>query len=257
MYINELSYEDKNELWDYIGKNKTDFFFEIREFTTNFAKTRFYLAKEGNQKIGLMCYNQAGTLRLFGSIDTVKEFFSLIDFTPKYLSVPIEFESFLPSFIKSEKRRLNMLRLVKQKSDVQLNSKISVVNLEKKQMQEALEVFQAAEPEDWLSSEAEKLPFDEINQWYGIQKTGKFVSICWNEIYPHGGHIAFIATHPHHQRRGFASTLIKYSLAETFKQSEFAIIHVRKDNFPALTAYRKLGYLDHMNYLVLCDPKLL
>ena len=255
MKILELSDKNKNELWEYIGENQEDFFFEIREFTTAFNKTRFWFAKEGDQIVGLVCYNKAGTLRIFGSKEIVKQFLAKIDFVPSYLSVPIDSQIFLPNFIKGEERRLDMFRLTIKKKNIELSCQ-SIINLEKKDMQEALEVFQAAEPDDWSSTNADKLPFDEINQWYGVRKDGRFVSICWNEIYSHGGHIAFIATHPDYQRKGYASALIKYSLKETFEQTELAIIHVRKDNLPALSAYRKLGYLDHMNYLVLCKPEL-
>ena len=50
--------------------------------------------------------------------------------------------------------------------------------------------------------------------------------------------------------------LINFALNETFKQTDLAVIHVRNDNIPALNAYRKLGYKEYSNFIVLCEPEM-
>jgi GNAT superfamily N-acetyltransferase len=251
-----LSEDDKNKLWDFIKNKKDDFFFEIQEFSNNFTETKFWLAQEKDLVVGLMCYNKTRTLRIFGDVDIVESFIKSIDFTPKYISIPREAEHIIRNYVQSEGRRLDMIRLILDKTKITADNIYDCLTLEKKDMNNALTVFQAAEPDDWSSSQAENLPFDEMNLWYGIRKDEQLVSVCWNQTYQHGGHIAFIATHPDHQKRGYATALVNHTLNETFKVTDFAIIHVREDNMPALHTYRKIGYKDHMKYLVLCDPVL-
>jgi ribosomal protein S18 acetylase RimI-like enzyme len=248
------SEKDKKQLWDFINKKKSDFFFEIQDFSNNFSETQFWFAKDDNEIIGLMTYNKAQTLRIFGDIKVVENFIKLIEFTPKYISFPKVANDIIRNYVQSEGKRLNMIRLILDKTEISSTNDFEFINLKKDNMNNALAVFQAAEPEDWLSSQADNLPFDKMNLWYGIKKDEQLVSVCWNQIYHHGGHIAFIATHPNHQRKGYATALVSYALIETFKASDFAIIHVREDNIPALHTYRKIGYKDYMEYIVLCNP---
>ncbi|MHA1309139.1 MAG: GNAT family N-acetyltransferase [Candidatus Heimdallarchaeota archaeon] len=256
MKITEIDDTSKNQLWAIIGKNKADFFFEIREFEYNFSDTRFWIAQKKGIIVGTMFFDKAKTLRIFGPNEVVSRFLEFIDFTPRYLSVPDTFLELIPNFVNSEKRRLFMNRLVMQKTNIELRKRFVFDHLNKDDLKNALTIFQAAEPDDWSSSEADKLPYDAINQWYGLKGNDQFVSVCWNQIYQHGGHIAFIATHPNHQNKGYASALITFTLNETFQTNDFAIIHVRMDNEPALHIYRKMGYKDHLSYIVLCEPEL-
>lgn len=254
MRISEIKTENKEQLWDYISNNKANFFFEILEYVNSFSETRFWFAQEQDKIIGTMFFDKAKTLRIFGPNKIVNRFFDLVDFTPKYLNVPLTFLDQLPNFVHREKRRLLMNRLVMEKTKIDLRKGYIFDHLNKDDLVDALNVFQAAEPDDWSSSEADKLPYDATNQWYGIRDNNQLVSVCWNQLYQHGGHIAFIATHPNHQNKGYASSLITFALNETFETNDFAIIHVRMDNDPALHTYRKMGYKDHLNYIVLCEP---
>ncbi|NHJ04280.1 MAG: GNAT family N-acetyltransferase [Candidatus Heimdallarchaeota archaeon] len=257
MLIKEITETGRNHLWDLIGNNSVDYFFYIREYLNNKSENRFWIATKNNQFLGIMCLDGAKTVRMSGSNEVVENFLKLLDFVPRYINLPFIATELIPKYVKSEKRRLKMLRLILYKRDFSPSSKKqNYIHLGKKDMVEALEVFKAAEPEDWSTSEADKLPFDEINQWYGLRVEGKLTSVCWNQIYPHGGHIAFIATHPNFQNRGYATALVNFALEETFKTKDLAIIHVREDNEPALHTYRKIGYKDHLIYTVLCEPEL-
>ena len=256
MNIIKVTEELKEKLGKHIHKNKADYFTHIREFENNFSDSHFWLALEEEKIIGTMLFDKAGTAKMRGSKEIVDAFFKKLESIPRYINVPHESSDLITKYVASEKRRLHMIRLIMEKQAVTLKEGYEIIHLKKEDMKNALKVFQAAEPEDWKNSEADKLPFDDLNQWYAIEKDGQLVSVCWNQLYNHAGHVAFIATHPDHQRKGYASALIRYTLNETFNKTNFAVIHVREDNIPALNAYRKLGYKDHSNYLILCEPEM-
>ncbi len=256
MNIIKVTEEYRDFLGEFIFNKKAEYFSHIREFQNNYSNSQFWLAMDDNEIQGTMFYNKAGTVKMRGSNVIIDAFFKQLKSTPKYIDIPTSALEIAQKYIKSEKKRLNMIRLIMDKTDFTFDEIPEILVLEKQDLKRALVVFQAAEPDDWQDMDVDKLPFDNKNQWYAIESNDQLVSVCWNQIYNHAGHIAFIATHPDHQRKGYASALIKYTLNETFKQTDFAVIHVMKENVVAVNTYRKLGYLDHVNYIVFCEPEL-
>ncbi|MFW9965173.1 MAG: GNAT family N-acetyltransferase [Candidatus Sifarchaeia archaeon] len=221
-----------------------------------FPKTRFWLASNREQIKGAMYYNEAQTLRIFGSPDAVEVFLEDINITPKYISLQDESLDILARFVESERKRLMMYRLVMSKKELLVSSAHNIRKLEKQDLQNAFAVFRAAESEDWGTTDSVNLPFDDNNRWYGLEKNGVLVSVCWNQVYAHGGHVAFIATHPEFQNQGFASSLLKYALSDNFRRNDFSVIHVREDNGPALHCYEKIGYRKHFRFSTLVEPRM-
>ena len=163
MEIQKIEESNHSEYWDFISGDTASNFFEIYEFTNNFASTNFWMAKHAGQIVGSMYFNKSGTLRLLGNNDVIAEFMKIIDFTPKYLNLPSSASNLIPVCVVDFKKRLNMIRLTKQKIGLLGKPAHICIKLTKNQMKNALNVFKAAEPEDWENSNPEDHPFDKKN----------------------------------------------------------------------------------------------
>ena len=256
MRITELKEEHKETLWNLLKNNPAEFFFFHYDYSYNLNDVQFWIALKEDTIIGLMCLNKEGTVRMYGSSDIIEKFFEKLENTPRYISIPEASKHLIPNYVKSEKKRLIMHRLALIKKDISLTNKFTIIQLKKEDMKQALQVFKAAEPEDWMKTEAESLAFNQQNQWYGVKIEGRLASVCWNQVYTHGGHIAFIATHPEHQNQGLATELMKFVLKENFNVNDLSILHVSDDNKPALHIYLKLGYKQLFTSIVLCEPEM-
>jgi ribosomal protein S18 acetylase RimI-like enzyme len=255
MEIVKVDKSNKDEYWNFISQDPVTYFFEMDDFNANFDTSIFWLAKQEEKIVGSMFYNKTKVLRIYGNNDIVEEFLKIVDFSPKYLDIPEIAHTVIPKYIAESEKRINMIRLIKQKVGIIDNPSHFCFKLSKNQIQEALNVFKAAVPEDWENSKIEDLPFDEKNIWYGIKQDNKLVSVCWNQILEAGSHIAFLATHPDYQHQGMASSILHFALRENFQYNDLSVIQIREDNEYALQCYTNAGYEAKMWYIVLKEPK--
>ncbi len=244
---------NRKYLWDLIKDQSADLFYFIHNYQNNFENSKFWIVFDHDQPNGIVLYD-GQTLKISGSPMAVDLFLESIDFNPKYINIPRISTEVALNHIESSKRKLDMIRLtMKPQYFGNLNGE-GFTSLNVEELGEALFVFQKASPEDWSSTTVSDLQCDTVNRWYGIRINENLVSVCWNQFYHHGGHVAFIATHPDFQNQGNATFLLKLVLTENFKENNFAIIHVREENTSAYHCYVKVGYQEHCRYTVFCEP---
>ena len=84
-------------------------------------------------------------------------------------------------------------------------------------------------------------------RYYGIFKEGKLVSIAcaffrMPEVWPIGN----VYTHPNYRNRGYAKTVTSAITKDALQAGARALLHVAKDNAPAIRVYKALGYKEIM-----------
>jgi predicted GNAT family acetyltransferase len=57
-----------------------------------------------------------------------------------------------------------------------------------------------------------------------------------------------VLTHAHYRGRGFATATTGAVTAELLRFCDQVVLNVRSDNPPALQAYRRLGYQEHVRF---------
>ena len=256
MEIQKINEFNREEYWKFISNDPVTYFFEMRDFMLNFETSDFWMSKENGMITGSMYCNEAKSMRLYGNQDTIVNFIKNMHDIPKYMNFPEGSNKIISMLVKNQKKRLDMIRLFMRKSEFHGKSTHICFKIKKGEMEEVLDVLKAAEPGDWMQSTVDDLSVDEENIWYGIRQDARIVSVCWVQMYSHGGHVAFIATHPDYQNHGLASSILNYSLLHTFMEHELSIIHVRENNANALHCYLKVGYKEKLRYTVLIDPEM-
>lgn len=87
--------------------------------------------------------------------------------------------------------------------------------------------------------------------YYGIRVGGRLVSAAGTHVVsPEArlGVVGNVMTHTDYRGRGFATAVTGAVTAELLRFCDQVVLNVRADNPPALQAYRKLGYREHVRF---------
>ncbi len=97
------------------------------------------------------------------------------------------------------------------------------------------------------------LPPSAINDgvYYGIRVGGSLVAAAGTHGISPQGRLAVVGnvlTHTHFRGRGFATATTGAVTAELLRFCDQVVLNVRSDNPPALQAYRRLGFQEHIRF---------
>jgi len=87
--------------------------------------------------------------------------------------------------------------------------------------------------------------------YYGIRVGGKLVAAAGTHVVSPSarlGVVGNVLTHADHRGRGYATAVTGAVTEELLRGCDHVVLNVRSDNPPALAAYRRLGYTEHVRF---------
>lgn len=87
--------------------------------------------------------------------------------------------------------------------------------------------------------------------YYGMRVNGQLVSAAGTHVISRAARLAVVGnvlTHVDFRGRGFATAVTGAVTAELLRYCDQVVLNVRSDNPPALNAYRRLGYAEHLRF---------
>jgi RimJ/RimL family protein N-acetyltransferase len=87
--------------------------------------------------------------------------------------------------------------------------------------------------------------------YFGIRLGGRLVAAAGTHVISREARLAVVGnvlTHVDYRGRGFATAVTGAVTAELLRTSDQVVLNVRSDNPPALQAYRRLGYAEHVRF---------
>ena len=87
--------------------------------------------------------------------------------------------------------------------------------------------------------------------YYGIRVNGRLVAAAGTHVIGRGARIAVVGnvlTQPEFRGRGYAQATTSAVTAQLLDFCDHVVLNVRSDNPPALNAYRRLGYAEHVRF---------
>jgi RimJ/RimL family protein N-acetyltransferase len=87
--------------------------------------------------------------------------------------------------------------------------------------------------------------------YYGLRVNGQLVSAAGTHVISRTARLAVVGnvlTHVDFRGRGFATAVTGAVTAELLRTCDQVVLNVRADNPPALNAYRRLGYAEHLRF---------
>jgi ribosomal protein S18 acetylase RimI-like enzyme len=87
--------------------------------------------------------------------------------------------------------------------------------------------------------------------YFGMRVRGKLVAAAGTHVISRDARLAVVGnvlTHVDYRGRGFATAVTGAVTAELLRTADQVVLNVRSDNPPALQAYRRLGYTEHVRF---------
>ena len=87
--------------------------------------------------------------------------------------------------------------------------------------------------------------------YFGVRLGGRLVAAAGTHVISREARLAVVGnvlTHVDYRGRGFATAVTGAVTAELLRFSDQVVLNVRADNPPALQAYRRLGYAEHVRF---------
>jgi ribosomal protein S18 acetylase RimI-like enzyme len=87
--------------------------------------------------------------------------------------------------------------------------------------------------------------------YYGLRVNGRLVSAAGTHVVSPSARLAVVGnvlTHGDYRGRGYATAVTGAVTAELLKSCDHVALNVRADNPPAISAYRHLGYAEHIRF---------
>jgi predicted GNAT family acetyltransferase len=87
--------------------------------------------------------------------------------------------------------------------------------------------------------------------YYGIRVNGRLVAAAGTHVIGRRAKIAVVGnvlTQPEFRGRGYAQATTGAVTARLLEFCDHVVLNVRSDNPPALNAYRRLGYAEHVRF---------
>jgi len=87
--------------------------------------------------------------------------------------------------------------------------------------------------------------------YFGMRAGGKLIAAAGTHVISRQARLAVVGnvlTHADHRGRGFATAVTGAVTAELLLTCDQVVLNVRADNPPALQAYRRLGFVEHLRF---------
>jgi RimJ/RimL family protein N-acetyltransferase len=87
--------------------------------------------------------------------------------------------------------------------------------------------------------------------YYGIRVNGRLVAAAGTHVISRQARLAVVGnvlTHSDHRGRGYAKAVTSAVTAELLRYCDEVVLNVRSDNPPAIQAYTRLGYQEHVRF---------
>jgi RimJ/RimL family protein N-acetyltransferase len=87
--------------------------------------------------------------------------------------------------------------------------------------------------------------------YYGVWVSGRLVAAAGTHVISREARLAAVGnvlTHVDYRGRGYATAVTGAVTAELLRTCDQVVLNVRSDNPPALAAYRRLGYREHIRF---------
>ena len=87
--------------------------------------------------------------------------------------------------------------------------------------------------------------------YYGVRVGGKLIAAAGTHVVSSQARMAVVGnvlTHVDYRGRGYATAVTGAVTAELLRSCDQVALNVRSDNPPALAAYRRLGYAEHVRF---------
>jgi predicted GNAT family acetyltransferase len=240
----------ESTFWNHIKEDELNYYFFILDWKQRKDQTKILMAMEDDEIKGLMLIYRNYIVQLRGNRAAVKMLLDDVTIEKVEVQAPLDCEDIVLAKYGSPKIREEMMLMSLRKGEEHIQMTTVPARLSVGDAEEVLDLMKRADPTWWGEMQLENMQKSlQDMYWLGIRQDQKTVSVGMTRLVDFASNIGVAATEEKYRNRGYATSIVSALVSEILKISPTAIIHVIKDNAPAVRAYSKVGFKPYRTYL--------
>ncbi len=248
--IVNLDDESEDIFWNHVEKDPLEYFFFIMDWKYQKEDTKILMAMEGDLVRGMMVIFKDSVVQVRGDRGAVEALLDQLHLSEIEMMAPMESEDLvLQRFDPGIKKEMLIMRV--DRGSENILKEHEPFELRMKDAEQVAMIMRESLPDWWGQTTAESIRNRMKKKlWMGCKAGDDVVSLGNAFLEETASIVGVVATHEKHRNKGYATSVISGLLERIFKKHDRVIIHVLKDNFPAIRTYEKVGFKPHKTYLL-------
>jgi predicted GNAT family acetyltransferase len=235
---------------NHIGGDGLDYYFFILDWKLRRDQTKILMAMEDDQIEALMLIYRDYVVQLRGNRAAVQLLLDSLTLDKVELQAPLDCEDIVLKKFNSPRIKEEMMLMSLRNGEERIRVTTTPVRLSVDDAVEVVELMRRADPSWWGETSVENTQKTlKEAYWLGIKQDGKIVSVGMTRLMDFASNIGIAATEEKYRNRGYDTSIVSALVSEILKTSSTAIIHVIRNNAPAVRAYSKVGFKPYRTYL--------
>ncbi len=249
--IVELDEETERVFWNHVKSDPLQYYFFIMDWKYEREHTRILMALEEENVIGMMVVFKDSVVQVRGNREAIKVLLDSLHLPKVEMMAPLECEDIVLAKFKPGIKN-KMLVMYVEKGRENILKPHEPCELSPKDAAQIAKVMRESNPDWW----GQRTPEDIVEtmkkkHWLGFKVNQKVVSLGNAFIDDYGSVIGVVATDEKHRNRGYATSIVSGLVDIIFQKHDLALIHVLKDNHPAIHTYEKVGFKLYGEYTLI------
>jgi ribosomal protein S18 acetylase RimI-like enzyme len=238
----------EDRFWDHVNKDPLNYHWFIVDWKFSKDDTKIQMAMEDDEIEGMMVVFKDSIVQVRGGREAVEILLDQLDMEEIEMMAPMDCEDLvLGRYDPGIKNEMFLMHL--EKGDEVIQREHEPVELSMDYADQISEIMIESLPDWWAHMTPEKVKESMGKMyWLGIKADENVLSFGDTRFLDFGSNIGVVATHKDHRNKGYATSIVSALVEEIFKRSERALIHVLKDNYPAVRTYSKVGFRPFRSY---------
>lgn len=238
--------------WKHVYLDIPHHYFFILDMKHDRPSTRILLALDENGRIeGMMLVYKGRIVQLRGSAEAAKALLARLDIQQAEIQGLETHRALILSKFAKVKRTMDLLLMRLQSGEATLHVEHPVERLSVADAEDIATLMRQGDPEWWSEVNAQRIAERMTDRlWLGIRINRRLVSIGGAIVDDWGSNISTVVTQEDHRSKGYATSVVSALVDQILQQTSLVLIHVERDNAPAVRAYTKVGFKPCRHYFV-------
>lgn len=246
-----LDEDREEEFWEHVNQDPVDYFFFILDWKFDRDKTKILLALEKNEIEGMMVIFRKSIVQVRGSREAARTLLDHLDLERVEMSAPKEFEDLILERYKPRLRNEIVLMHVK-KGEENVLKRHELVRPSADDAEQIADLMRRSYPDWWGDMTAERVEYlMKRNYWVVMKDDDKVVAVGNTRFLDFASNIGVVCTDEAYRNRGYATSIVSALTEEILQRCDAALIHVLRDNDPAIHVYEKVGFKPYKSYMLI------
>lgn len=245
----------EDEFWHHVEQDPLDYYWFMKDWKLQKEDTDILIALQKDRIKGMMVVFKNNIVQLRGNREATVALLDNLSLDEVEMMAPSEYEDLvLERFEPRIKNEMVLMHL--QKGDENIKKHSEVVKLVGRDAEQTSDLMRRSYPDWWGKTTPGKVKESmKRNLWLGVKLNEEVVAVGSAFLVEFGSLIGIVATNENHRNKGHATSVVSALVESIFQEYDEALIHVLKDNHPAVRAYKKVGFKPYKSYLLVKDAK--